>query len=173
MDLRARIRGVCGEGGLALKYTAVSLVGFAVDAVSLKLGLAAGLEPAWARVISLTLAMHTTFLLNGLHVFGALKPGRTAVRQWATYMATNGFGNLVNYWVFVTLVSTHWRVVASPAFAMCAGSAAAWTINYACTRHLVFGPMARLLRRKAKAWFRPGFRPGPSRAPASPESSRP
>lgn len=128
---------------MAAKYTGVSLVGFAVDFAVLNLAMAGGLAPAWARVISLALAMHVTFLLNGLHVFGALQPGRGAIRQWAAYMATNGFGNLCNYWIFVTLVSLHWAVVSRPAFAICVGSACAWAINYLCTRYVVFGRTAR------------------------------
>lgn len=173
------VRGCAREGRLAARYTAVSLVGFAVDATCLQAGLSLGLGPAWARVASLALAMQATFLLNGRHVFGSLGPGRAAVRQWATYMGTNAFGNLCNYWIFVTLVSTHWRIVGEPAFALCAGSACAWALNYGCTRWLVFGRAVRLgrtvLRRAGERRRRGAVSRAPARRvprPAAPRCAR-
>jgi putative flippase GtrA len=53
-------------------------------------------------------------------------------------MATNGVGNFCNYWVFVVLVSTHWRIVSGPLFALAAGSFTAWIMNYACARFWIF-----------------------------------
>ena len=53
-------------------------------------------------------------------------------------MGANGCGNFCNYWVFVTLMSTHWRIVSAPLFALCAGSFTAWMMNYACARFWIF-----------------------------------
>ena len=164
--MEPRLHTTAGEVRLAAKYTGVCLAGFAVDFAVLHLAMAAGLEPAWARVVSLALAMHVTFLINGLHVFGVLTPGREAVRQWAAYMATNGFGNLCNYWIFVTLVSLHWRIVSAPWLAICVGSSCAWAINYLCTRFVVFGLTARWA---AAGVRRARRRSGPS--PAAPRSA--
>lgn len=125
------------EMGLAAKFGGVGLIGFAVDATLLHLGLYLGLQPAWAQVISLTCAMHATFLINGLFVFRTLR-WPTAGRQWLTYMLANGFGNFCNYWIFVTLVSLHWRLVSVPLFALSVGSACAWAINFAGTRLFCF-----------------------------------
>jgi putative flippase GtrA len=125
------------ELALAAKFCGVSLVGFGVDATLLHLGLAMRIEPAWARVISLVGAMHATFVINGLYVFRCVAPTRWP-RQWAAYMAAGAFGNLCNYWIFVTLVSTHWRTVATPIFAMTAGSVSAALINYAAQRLVVW-----------------------------------
>jgi putative flippase GtrA len=98
-----------------------------------------GLEPAWARVVSLACAVNATFVVNGLVVFRGLKSGREFARQWLTYVATNAFGNLCNYWIFVTLVSLHHPVASAPSVALCAAAASAWAINYAAARLLVFG----------------------------------
>lgn len=122
---------------LVAKYCGVSLLGFATDVAILQLALHMGLEPAWARVVSLVCAMHVTFLLNGLHVFRRLDR-RRAAGQWARYMLSNACGNLLNYWLFVTLVSTRWPLVANPAFAVAVGSSVAWTFNFTATRFLVF-----------------------------------
>ena len=126
------------EARLAARFWAVSLIGFCADAALLRLGLYAGLRPDWARAISLFCAMQTTFAINGLLVFRCLEKSRLA-GQWAGYMCANGFGNLCNYLIFLTLVSTHWSVVSAPMFALTMGSAAAGLINYAGTRLLVFG----------------------------------
>jgi putative flippase GtrA len=137
------------EIGLALRYSAVSLIGYAVDVTLLHLGLKAGLEADWARVISLVCAMHVTFLINGLVIFRRLRREHLA-RQWLSYMATNGFGNFCNYWIFLTLVSTHWPLVAVPTVALTAGSIAAWIINYSSTRFFVFAGR--------RGWIRSGPR---------------
>ena len=125
------------EGRLAAVFASVSLLGFATDATVLHLLEWAGAPAAWGRVASLFCAMQVTFLVNGLHVFRCLDLARPW-RQWAAYMTTNGLGNVVNYWIFVTLVSTHWRLVSTSMFGVVAGSLAAWMINYLSTRLLVF-----------------------------------
>src|ERR1700758_2639631 len=63
------------ESALGGKYTAVSLVGFVVDAAVLHLLMARALEPALARVASLIIAMQVTFALNRRHVFRQSKRG--------------------------------------------------------------------------------------------------
>lgn len=142
---------------LALTFGGVGLIGFCVDAALLRLGLGLGL-PAWgARIISLFCAMQATFTINGLHVFRSLDRSRFA-SQWAGYMLANGFGNLCNYWIFLTLVSTHWPVVANHYFALAAGSLSAWAINFAGTRLFVF---RRVIRRVADP---DGPSPGPGPA---------
>ena len=160
------------EGVLGLKYAGASLVGFAVDAALLHLLVGAGMEAAWARVISLFTAMQVTFLINGLQVFRTLHWAGLP-HQWARYVLTNGFGNFCNYWIFVTLVSLHARVVSVPVVALCAASACAWAINYASCRFLVFGRALRLaavgLRTLRRRWRDPRPSSGPSQAsPATP-----
>ena len=126
----------------ALKYCCVSLLGFAVDAAILRLGLAFG-APAWVRVVSLICAMQVTFMVNGLLVFRTLT-WKTLPRQWLSYMLTNGFGNFWNYWIFVTLVSLHWAIISDPMVALCGGAFIAWMMNFLCARFLVFGKVREL-----------------------------
>jgi putative flippase GtrA len=128
---------VAQESGLAMKFAAVSLVGFGVDALLLHVGVGAGLEPAWARLISLFCAMQATFILNRLLVFRG-HDRASLLRQWATYMTAGGFGNFCNYWIFVTLVSTHWPLISNHLFALAVGSFTAWVINYLGCRFVVF-----------------------------------
>jgi putative flippase GtrA len=126
------------EAGLAAKFAAVGLVGFCLDAILLRGGLAVGLGPAGARLLSLALAMQATFAINRLHVFRCA--GRTGlIRQWCAYMATNGFGNLCNYWIFVTLSSLHGEALSQWFVALPISAASAYLINYAGVRLVVFG----------------------------------
>jgi putative flippase GtrA len=122
---------------VTLRYCGVSLAGFVVDAAIVRLLIALGMEPAWARLISLTCAMNATFALNATLVFRQWE-GRGLLGKWLRYMLFNSAGNACNYWVFVTLVSTHWPVISKPLFGVAAGSLCAWLINFAATRWIVF-----------------------------------
>jgi putative flippase GtrA len=127
------------HGGVTWKYCFASICGFLTDLAVLKAGVAMGLPPAWARVISLTTAMQVTFLINGLVIFRCLE-WRRLHRQWSGYMAMNAFGNLCNFLVFTTLLSLHQRLLSNHTLAVSIGALIAWTINYTGTRFLVFKP---------------------------------
>jgi putative flippase GtrA len=127
------------KGGVTWKYCFASLCGFLTDLTILKTAVALGLPPAWARVISLTTAMQVTFLINGLVIFRCLE-WKCLHRQWASYMAMNAFGNLCNFLIFTTLLSLHKRPLSNHTLAVTIGALAAWMINYAGTRFLVFKP---------------------------------
>ena len=60
------------EAGLAVKFALVGLVGFAIDAIVLRGGLALGFQPAIARAASIICAMQVTFVINGLYIFRCL-----------------------------------------------------------------------------------------------------
>src|SRR5579863_1265321 len=156
---------------LLARFTGVALIGFAVSALVLKLGLEAGLRPWSARLIALLCAMNVTFLINGRFVFRALTQ-RRFLAQWAAYTANRAFGNFCNYWIFVTLESTHRPVIGDPYVALLAGSMAAWAINFTGARFLVFGRMGRkLAERWARRSVSPRSRPDVP-APAEPGSPR-
>jgi putative flippase GtrA len=127
----------CRRHSLKGKYLLVSACGFGTDLAVLKLGILLGLEPAWARVLSLICAMQLTFGLNGFLVFRGFEHGRIS-HQWVRYMATNAFGNLCNLLVFTTLLSLHQRVLSNHLLAVSVGGVVACCGNYAGTRWLVF-----------------------------------
>lgn len=135
---RPRLAAAVREGNLALKLAGVGLLGLAVDASLLHVIVGGGMSPAWARAISLSAAMQLTFVVNGLRVFRCLDL-TTLLPQWAGYMAASGFGNVCNYCIFVTMVSTHWWIVSGHLFALAVGSFMAWLINYVGARFVVFG----------------------------------
>jgi len=126
------------EARLAIKFMGVSMVGFATDALLLQIGVASGIGTAWARLFSLAVAMQVTFIINALMVFHAHDRSRWG-RQWLRYMLSNGVGNVCNYWIFVTLISTHWPIASNRLFALCVGAFCAWMMNFASARFVVFG----------------------------------
>jgi putative flippase GtrA len=132
-----KVWAALGNCPLPMKFTLVSGVGFAADAGVLHLLMEAGEPAAWARVVSLLCAMQVTFLVNGLLVFRCLDRVRPW-RQWASYMLAHGFGNLCNYWIFITLVSLHRPVVSAPLVALAVASVFAWVLNYFAARYVVF-----------------------------------
>jgi putative flippase GtrA len=125
------------EAGFAAKFALAGLAGFAVDAGVLHLGLSSGLPPATARAISIVSAMQITFLINGLLIFKCLTRG-TVLRHWASYMATSGFGNFCSYMIFITLTSLHGSVLSKAWVAFPVSTFAAYLINFAGARLLVF-----------------------------------
>ena len=158
------------EARMALRFAGVGLLGFALDALLLRVGLAIGLTAAAARLVSLFCAMQLTFTINGTLVFHCLTVRKLA-GQWTGYMAANGFGNLCNYWIFLTLVSSHWPVIASPYVALVVGSIAAYLINYAGTRLLVFGKgRAAVIEERAQSVCGP---PDPKVSPSADDVTGP
>jgi putative flippase GtrA len=135
MVLSAALRA---ELGLAARFAAVCMVGFAFDAAGLRLGVLAGLVPAAARLISLIVSLQVTFALSRWLVFHVLGRGGVA-GQWARYMLANGFGVLCNLWIFVSLVGLRWPAGLAIWAPLMLSSGAAFVTNYAGTRLFVFG----------------------------------
>ena len=61
---------------LLVKFSGAALIGFAVSALVLHLGLEAGLRPWISRLIALVVAMNVTFFINGRFVFGGFSRRR-------------------------------------------------------------------------------------------------
>ena len=130
------------EAGFAFKFALAGLVGFAIDAGLLHWGLRSGLPPETARAFSIVAAMQVTFLINGLVIFHCLT-WRNLARHWVAYMLTSGFGNFCSYMIFITLTSLHGNVLSKAWIAFPASTFAAYLINFAGARFLVFGASVR------------------------------
>jgi putative flippase GtrA len=157
------------EIGLALKFSAASCLGLLLDTAGLKIGLACGLSPATARLISLVAAMQVTFAINGVLVFRCLK-GRDLVRQWTCYMGSNGVGNACNYAIFLGLIASRLPIVSDKLVALAIGALFAWAINFVGARIFAFGEEG--LVRSLVARARGGVcAPGPAEAPDAAQSA--
>lgn len=158
---------------LLAKFTGASLVGFVFSALTMHLGLEAGLRGWVARLLGMLVAMNLTFLLNGRFTFNALTRERF-LPLWGAYVANSAMGNACNYLVFLTLRSTHRPLISNVDVAFLAGAMTAWGINFLGARFLVFGAFGRRLAARLKrlvSWSS-GARPYRSR-PARPAAPAP
>ena len=128
---------IVGDPRLFAGFVVVGVLGFATDAGLLTAGMTLGLSSAAARAISVTTALQTTFVLNGVFVFRSLRRA-TFARQWLGYMAANGFGAACNYAVFVALTASHMPWISEPRPAFVAAAIIALVVNYTGTRLLAF-----------------------------------
>jgi putative flippase GtrA len=125
------------EAVLFLKFAVVGALGFVTDGGLLALGLHSGLSVGVARAISLGVALHLTFLLNGAFVFRTLRPAALP-RQWATYMLANGAGALCNYLVFLGLIASRAPVLSDRPTAFVIAAVVALGVNFTGSRLVAF-----------------------------------
>ena len=85
------------------RFLAVGLVGLTVDTVAFQLALAAGLEPAWARLCSLAVATMVTWTLNRRFTFA--RTGRRRRVELARYAVVTTGAQGFSYGVFLTLIT--------------------------------------------------------------------
>ncbi len=124
---------------LLFKFGLVGAAGFAVDALALSAGAGLGLSDATARIVSVGVALHVTFLLNGWLVFRALRL-EPLLRQWSGYMASNAFGAFCNYALFIWLLECGLPVLSHRLGALAAASILAMGINFVGARFIAFRP---------------------------------
>lgn len=120
-----------------LRFAAVGVAGFVVDATVLFLVMLLGTGPFVGRVFSYFAAATFTWAANRRITFGDRSTGLMA--QWARFLAVNAFGGLVNYAVYAALVLSFELFAAWPTFAVGFGALAGLVFNYALSRRLVFG----------------------------------
>jgi putative flippase GtrA len=88
-----------------------------------------------ARVPSFLVAATATWWLHRKFTFSAQGTHRPKAAQWASFIATNGIGNLINLLVYALLVTAGgWR----PLLALAAASIVAMFFNYSVSRFVVF-----------------------------------
>jgi len=96
-----------------------------------------GLGPVSAKVISFLAAATFTWWMNRRYTFG--HSGKALLHEWASFLATNAFGGVVNFSVYTVLV-TQFPHPWMPALATAAGSVSGLMFNYLGSRHIVFKP---------------------------------
>jgi len=88
-----------------------------------------------ARVPSFLVAATATWWLHRRFTFRETGAHRPKAAQWASFIATNGVGNLINLLVYGLLVTVgDWR----PLLALAAASIVAMFFNYSVSRFIVF-----------------------------------
>lgn len=120
------------------KFGMVGVAGLVVDTVVLYALLWTGLEFFAARIPSFLAAATATWALNRAFTFRHHRDDTPLHRQWATFVAANAFGGVVNYAVSVALEAGVPLVEAYPVLAVAAGSLSGMVFNFAASKRLVF-----------------------------------
>lgn len=123
--------------GQLLRFSAVGVVGFAVDTAVLyaALGLGAGLYTG--RLASYLTAATVTWALNRRFTFRESRSAHLAT-EWTRFLAVNSVGGTVNYIAYAALVTTLPFVTANPWLGVAAGSLAGLAVNFTLSRRMVF-----------------------------------
>lgn len=125
------------------KFVAVGGIGFLVDAAVLTLALRYLTESIYAaRMLSFTMAVIATWLLNRTFVFAVREPRRLAA-EYGRYLATQVVGALCNLLVFVALIEALPRLASTPIIPLAVGAVLGALANYAGSVYWVFNARRR------------------------------
>ena len=123
--------------GQLLRFSAVGVAGFVVDATALYAALALGAGLYVGRLASYLAAATATWALNRRYTFNAERTDRPAL-EWVRFLAANSVGGAVNYGTYAAMVALLPFVAANPWLGVAAGSFAGLIVNFSLSRRLVF-----------------------------------
>jgi putative flippase GtrA len=126
-----------------IRFSLIGVLGFIVDAGVLYLCLhIVGLGLYVGRFVSYLAAATTTWYLNRRLTFseGAMAP---PTWQWVKFISSNGLGGLINYGIYVLVVTLLPRHLLTPLLGIALGSIAGLGFNFTLSRHFVFAPSLR------------------------------
>lgn len=126
-----------------IRYCLVGLVGVGVDAGMLELLVGAGIAPLPARVVSMLVALLTTYLLHGRFTYRMER--LASARRWLKFMASNLLGAAINYGIFALVLLTLplADARATRLVALAAGTGIALGFNFWANRRFAFAPAGR------------------------------
>ncbi len=94
-----------------------------------------GLGPMPAKVVSFLAAATFTWWMNRRYTFGS--SGKSLVHEWASFLATNALGGVVNFAVYTAIVVQPLPLAWAPAMATAMGSLGGLAFNYLGSRYVV------------------------------------
>ena len=125
------------------QFALIGVGGLLVDIAVLYSGLWwLGLSWLWAKLLSFLVAATFTWWMNRIYTFG--KSNKPLLLEWASFLATNAFGGLVNISVYSAIVTQFYPYPWLPAIATCFGSVSGLFFNYLSSRHFVFNQTNKL-----------------------------
>lgn len=119
-----------------VRFGVVGALGFVVD-VAVLYGLAR-LGVGWliGRAASWLAAATFTWAVNRSFTFAVAVP--PTIREWATFLAANSLGGLVNYAIYAGLLVGVPGVAEHPVVGVAIGSVAGMLVNFAMSSRFVF-----------------------------------
>jgi putative flippase GtrA len=121
-----------------VRFCVVGAIGFVVDGGVLALFVDFGTNPYLARLISFPLAVATTWRLNRIWTFSASNSLDVNVAQKSRYLAIQIAGALLNYLIYVWILSYTDKTAIGALLSFAVGSAVAMIMNFAGSRYFVF-----------------------------------
>lgn len=118
------------------RFGLVGVLGFLVDAGTLYVGVAIGLNLYEGRLISYLIAATTTWVFNRSFTFRRRDP--VSFGEWFRFLMANAVGGSVNLATYALLVAISLSIARAPILAVAAGSIAGLLINFGLSRRLVF-----------------------------------
>ena len=124
-----------------LRFAAVGAAGFVVNEAALWLALhGLGLSAYAGGIFSFLIAVTFTWWGNRVLTFSqhAAKGARSIFAEWLSFVAANGFGFLVNYAVYATLIAAGPTPLNNPFVALAFGTVAGLMFNFVLSSRIVF-----------------------------------
>lgn len=130
------------------RFLVVGAVGFMVDAgLLIAMMHGAGLSPVSARLVSFSVAVTVTWLLNRLWTFRCHASDRP-LAEWRRYVTVNGLGGLINLGTFALLAGPVPGLGVNPLIAFASASAVALIFNFLGSRTFAFPGAAAAVTRQ-------------------------
>jgi putative flippase GtrA len=132
----------------ALRFAAVGVVGFGIDAGVLMLAMwLLGLNVYSARVVSFLVAVTSTWAMNRAFTFRHDASScllTSMLAEWLRFCAANAVGGLVNLGTYVWLLNSVSSVREFPVLGVAVGSLSGLLVNFTLSKLFVFrGQTAR------------------------------
>jgi len=121
-----------------LRFALVGFAGFLADALMLEFFVGLGFTASLARVLSIVIALHVTYILHGVYTFKG--NSGFSKKRWLQYLLYNAIGALLNYVTFLGVLHTAPLNDPQPdrLLALVIGTAVALLFNYFANRTIVF-----------------------------------
>jgi len=121
-----------------VRFVVIGAAGFIVDAGTLLIAIKfAGFDLYSGRVLSYLCAATFTWICNRYFTFTAADR-RAPFIQWLRFLGANAIGGIVNYGVYVLIVTFTQAGAAYPVLGVAAGSVAGLIFNFAISKYWVF-----------------------------------
>lgn len=121
-----------------LFFGLIGFIGFLVDVAVLYL-IKSLVGLFYGRLISFMAAVVVTWLMNRRWTFKKRSPGLNNANEFFIYLAIMLIGGLVNFGVYVWLVSSFQLFSVNPVIGVAFGSLAGMLINFSSSRFILYG----------------------------------
>lgn len=123
------------------RFAVVGGVGFCVEFLILSvLYRGMGWSPIRARLVSFSLAVTVTWVLNRCYTFPSASRSRSRGLEYSSYLAVQGVGAAINFAIYSAILLSTGPAVVPPEAALVVAAAAALLWNYLASRRYVFAP---------------------------------